>query len=37
MIEQIFQMARNDNHTIEKVIAGENADWRKSPGSGKAN
>ena len=24
MIEQIFQMVQNDNHTIEKVIADEN-------------
>lgn len=24
MIEQIFQMAQNDNHTIEKVITDEN-------------
>jgi len=24
MIEQVFQMAQNDNHTIEKVIVDEN-------------
>ncbi|CUX21862.1 cupin domain-containing protein [Clostridium sp. C105KSO13] len=24
MIEQVFQMAQNDNHTIEKVITDEN-------------
>lgn len=27
MIEQIFQMAQNDNHTIEKVITDENVNF----------
>jgi len=27
MIEQIFQMAQNDNHTIEKIITDENVNF----------
>ncbi len=27
MIEQIYQMAQNNNHTIEKVIADENVNY----------
>jgi quercetin dioxygenase-like cupin family protein len=27
MLEQIYQMARNQNHTIEKVIADENVHY----------